>query len=151
MALFNLNNEEVDQNLRTTGTQLLLLTAGQATYRVNPAIISPTKSRLLLGGVQVKMISFAREPPYRTPLLIKCCVYANPFEKSSPGVQQSMSRVNLLKQSISESTSMAMVEHAQAEKQLGKPNKDQNYFWLEWMQVNFLPHLKLLDTHVQLN
>lgn len=53
LALFNLNNEEVDQNLRTTGTQMLLLTAGQATYRVNSAIISPTKSRLLLGGVQV--------------------------------------------------------------------------------------------------
>ena len=51
LALFNLNNEETDINLRTTGTQMLLLTAGMATYRVHAEIISPTKSRLLLGGV----------------------------------------------------------------------------------------------------
>jgi len=67
LALFNLNNEEVDMNLRTTGTQILILTAGMATYRVNKAIIAPTKSRILLGGIQIKLISFAREPPYRTP------------------------------------------------------------------------------------
>ena len=81
LALFNLNNEETDLNLRTTGTQMLLLTAGMATYRVNSGIISPTKERLLLGGVQVRLISFAREPPYKTPILIKCCRYTNPFEK----------------------------------------------------------------------
>lgn len=81
LALFNLNNEETDLNLRTTGTQMIILTAGMATYRVNSGIISPTKERILLGGVQVKLISFAREPPYKTPLLIKCCHYKNPFEK----------------------------------------------------------------------
>ena len=27
------------------------------------------------------MISFAREPPYKTPVLLKCCRYTNPFEK----------------------------------------------------------------------
>lgn len=84
LALFNLNNEEVDINLRTTGTQMLILTAGMATYRVNGGIIAPTKSRMLLGGVQVRMISFAREPPYPTPLLISCCKYTNPFEKKAP-------------------------------------------------------------------
>ena len=51
LALFNLNNEETDLNLRTTGTQMILITAGMATYRVNSGIISHTKERLLLGGV----------------------------------------------------------------------------------------------------
>jgi len=52
---------------------MLMLTAGMATYRVNSEIIAPTKGRIILGGVPVKMISFAREPPYPTPLLIECC------------------------------------------------------------------------------
>ena len=75
LALFNQNNAEIDINLRTTGTYLMILTAGCATYRVNSDIISPTKSRILLGGIPVHMISFAKEPPYKTPLLIKCCSY----------------------------------------------------------------------------
>ena len=45
LALFNLNNEEIDINLRATGCQLIILSAGSATYRVNKDIISPTKSR----------------------------------------------------------------------------------------------------------
>ena len=51
--------------------------------KVNQAIIAPTKSRILLGGILVKLISFAKEPPYKTPQLIECCRYTNPFEKKS--------------------------------------------------------------------
>ena len=35
LSLFNLNNEEIDLNLRTTGTQLIILSAGYGTYRIN--------------------------------------------------------------------------------------------------------------------
>ena len=64
LALFNLNNEEIDINLRATGCQLIILSAGSATYRVNKDIISPTKSRLLLGGTPVALICLTKEPPY---------------------------------------------------------------------------------------
>ena len=83
LALFNQNNQEIDLNLRTTGTYMMILTAGCATYRVNSDIITPTKSRILLGGIPVHMVSFAKEPPYKTPLLIKCCSYQNPFQRKN--------------------------------------------------------------------
>ena len=62
-----------------TGVSIMILTAGCATYRVNSDIISPTKSRVILAGIPVHMISFSKEPPYQTPLLIQCCSYLNPF------------------------------------------------------------------------
>ena len=79
LALFNQGNQEVDINLKMTGVSMMILTAGCATYKVNSDIISPTKSRVILSGIPVHMISFSKEPPYQTPLLIKCCEYRNPF------------------------------------------------------------------------
>lgn len=80
LALFNLNNEEEDQNLRQTGQQLLIITAGYGAYRINANVVEPTKSRVLLGGIPIQLISLNRKPAYRTPLLINCCTYANPFK-----------------------------------------------------------------------
>jgi len=53
LSLFNLNNEEIDQNLRNTGQQLMIVTAGHGAYRVNIDIIEPTKSRIILGGIPI--------------------------------------------------------------------------------------------------
>ena len=83
LALFNQGNQEVDINLKMTGVSMMILTAGCATYKVNSDIISPTKSRVILSGIPVHMISFSKEPPYQTPLLIKFCEYRNPF-RSDP-------------------------------------------------------------------
>jgi len=80
LALFNLNNEEEDQNLKSTGQQLLIVTAGQGAYRINANVIEPTKSRVLLGGIPIQLISMKERPPYKTPLLVNCCTYANPFK-----------------------------------------------------------------------
>ena len=79
LACFNQGNQEIDINLKMTGVSIMILTAGCATYRVNSDIISPTKSRVILAGIPVHMISFSKEPPYQTPLLIQCCNYLNPF------------------------------------------------------------------------
>jgi len=59
LTLFELVNEDIDQKLKMTGCSLMLLTAGAATYKVNPDIISPTKGRCILGGLPVHLISFA--------------------------------------------------------------------------------------------
>ena len=53
LTLFNLNNENMDQNLKKTGHKLIILTAGNGFYRVNSEMISPTKSRVLLGGTPI--------------------------------------------------------------------------------------------------
>ena len=58
LSLFNLNNEDVDLNLRTTGTQLIILSAGYGTYRINQDILRPTKARCLLGGLPITIVSF---------------------------------------------------------------------------------------------
>jgi len=52
---------------------LNILSAGLGTYRINTDVVEPTKQRCLLGGIVVNIISFARSPPYKTPILIKCC------------------------------------------------------------------------------
>ena len=83
LALFNLNNEEEDQNLKSTGQHLLIVTAGCGTYRINANVIEPTKSRVVLGGIPIQLISLNHKPPYTTPLLINCCTYANPFKTKS--------------------------------------------------------------------
>ena len=70
----------MDQNLKKTGHKLIVLTAGNGFYRVNADMISPTKSRVYLGGTPIQMVSFAPRPPFQTPLLLKCCTYKNPFE-----------------------------------------------------------------------
>lgn len=80
LSLFNLNNENMDQNLKKTGHQLVILTAGTGSYRVNADMINPTKSRALLGGTPIQIVSFQMRPPFQTPLLIRCCTYKNPFE-----------------------------------------------------------------------
>ena len=80
LALFNLNNEEEDQNLKSTGQQLLIVTAGFGAYRINANVIEPTKSRVILGGIPIQLISMNQRPPYKTPLLVNCCTYANPFK-----------------------------------------------------------------------
>ena len=46
LSLFDLNNENLDQNLKRTGHQLIVLTAGAGIYRVNADMIGPTKSRV---------------------------------------------------------------------------------------------------------
>ena len=115
--------------MRTTGTYLMILTAGCATYRVNSDIITPTKSRILLGGIPVHMVSFAKEPPYKTPLLIKCCSYQNPFQRKNVA-QHFTSQNNFV---INEN----------------QPN-DKMHFLLDWIQVSYLHHVKLLETHVPL-
>ena len=84
LSLFNQGNQEIDLNLKMTGVSIMLLTAGCATYKVNADIIAPTKSRVVLAGVPIQMISFSKEPPYQTPLLIKCCSYRNPFKTEEP-------------------------------------------------------------------
>lgn len=43
ISLFNLNNEDVDQNLKCTGHQLMIISAGIGVYRVNPEMMRPTK------------------------------------------------------------------------------------------------------------
>ena len=53
MSLFNLNNENIDQNLKKTGHSLIIVTAGTGAYRVNTEIINPTKSRVLIGGTPI--------------------------------------------------------------------------------------------------
>ena len=83
LALFNLNNEEEDQNLKSTGQQLLIVTAGYGAYRINANVTEPTKSRVLLGGIPIQLISLNHKPPYQTPLLVNCCTYANPFKTKS--------------------------------------------------------------------
>jgi hypothetical protein len=51
--LFLLINEDIDQSLKITGTQLMILTAGSGTYRINPGMESPTKDRIILGGLPI--------------------------------------------------------------------------------------------------
>ena len=47
---------------------------------MNANIVDPTKSRVLLGGIPIQIISLNRKPAYQTPLLINCCTYKNPFK-----------------------------------------------------------------------
>jgi hypothetical protein len=60
VSMFNLINEDKDINLKCTGISMLILTAGQGTYRVNTEIISPTKSRAILSGLPIHILSFQR-------------------------------------------------------------------------------------------
>jgi hypothetical protein len=60
LTLFNLNNEDMDLNLRTTGAQLFIVSAGQGTYRINSSMLSPTKNRCILGGLPVHLICLQR-------------------------------------------------------------------------------------------
>lgn len=53
VCMFHLINEDTDKSLKCTGINLLLLTAGQGTYRVNTEIISPTKQRVILSGLPI--------------------------------------------------------------------------------------------------
>ena len=99
----------------------MILTAGCATYRVNADIIAPTKSRILLGGIPVHMVSFAKEPPYKTPLLMKCCSYQNPFQRNK-------------------GQNNAVLDDESA--------NDKQHFLLDWIKVSYLHHVKLLETHV---
>lgn len=59
---------------------MLIVTAGSGAYRVNAEIVNPTKSRVLLGGIPIQIVSMSKKPPYQTPLLINCCTYQNPFK-----------------------------------------------------------------------
>lgn len=43
-------------------------------------MVTPTKSRVLLGGTLVRVICLQPRPPFLTPLLMRCCTYANPFK-----------------------------------------------------------------------
>lgn len=79
LSLFDLNNENMDQNLKKTGHQLLVLSAGAGFWRINAAMLRPTKSRVLLGGTPVRVICLQPRPPFQTPLLIRCCDYSSPF------------------------------------------------------------------------
>ena len=114
-----------------TGTQLMILTAGQGTYRVNANIVSPTKSRCLLGGLPVQMVSFARKPPYRTPLLINCCSYSNPFKREDRGLVTEKDGYR-----------QQLYKHPQETKGLSK------YFQPDWIDIKFLHSIKLLETHL---
>lgn len=78
--MFNLNNENMDQNLKKTGHQLIALIAGTGAYKVNAEMVNPTKSRALLGGTSIQIVSLALKPPFQTPVMIRCCTYKNPFE-----------------------------------------------------------------------
>jgi len=60
LSLFSLNNEDIDLNLKTTGKQLLIVSAGLATYRINVDILAPTKARVILGGLPIHLISLQR-------------------------------------------------------------------------------------------
>jgi hypothetical protein len=85
-------NEDIDQNLKITGSQLLILTAGSGSYRVNPGMVSPTKDRIILGGLPILMISFAQQPPYKTPLFISSQQYENPFSKDERDIKTGTGR-----------------------------------------------------------
>jgi hypothetical protein len=65
---------------------LLIVTAGVGTYRINANVIEPTKSRVLLGGIPIQMISLNTKPPYKTPLFVNCCTYDNPFKSNKINV-----------------------------------------------------------------
>ena len=54
----------MDQNLKKTGHQLIILSAGAGAYRVNAEMIIPTKSRALLGGTPIQIISLTMKPPF---------------------------------------------------------------------------------------
>jgi len=45
--------------LKKTGHQLIIVTAGQGVYRVNANMINHTKSRALLGGTPVHLVSLS--------------------------------------------------------------------------------------------
>jgi hypothetical protein len=87
LTLFHLVNDDIDQNLKVTGAQLMILSAGTGTYRVVPAIANPTKDRIICGGLPVNLISFGQQPPYKTPLFVNCCSYENPFVKEEQGIK----------------------------------------------------------------
>jgi len=53
-------NEEVDLNLKATGIHLIVITAGQGVWRINPELFKPTKSRVSLGGLPVHVVSLNR-------------------------------------------------------------------------------------------
>jgi hypothetical protein len=92
LTLFNLNNENMDQNLKKTGHQLLILIAGTGSFKINAEMLEPTKSRALLGGTPITIVSFAMRPPFQTPLMIRCCTYKNPFETHQKLVQKEVQR-----------------------------------------------------------
>ena len=132
VCFFNLINEATDLNLKCTGIFLMVLTAGQGTYRVNTEMISPTKSRAILGGLPIHMISFQRQPPYKTPLLIKCCSYQSPFKKTDTNIITGQMKL-IKKTSVAEK----------------KPTKcKQTYSIPEWIEITYLHHIKLLETHL---
>lgn len=62
---------------------MLIITAGHGVYRINANVIEPTKSRVVLGGIPIQLISLNQQPPFKTPLLISCCTYTNPFKTIS--------------------------------------------------------------------
>jgi len=40
----------------------MIITGGSGQYRVNAEIVEPTKSRVLLGGVPIQIISLNKKP-----------------------------------------------------------------------------------------
>lgn len=42
----------------------MIITAGYGTYRVNAEAVGPTKSRALLGGIPIQIVSLNKKPSY---------------------------------------------------------------------------------------
>ena len=126
VCMFHLINEDKDQSLKCTGINLLILTAGQCTYRVNTDIISPTKQRVIVSGLPIQIISFQRQPPYKTPLLIKCCSYQSPFHQVNTNIKTNMKKTP--------NSSPVQVKCAET------------YRIPDWIEVTYLPHIRLLET-----
>ncbi|CDW71794.1 UNKNOWN [Stylonychia lemnae] len=157
LALFNLNNEEEDQNLKTTGQQLMIITGGTGQYRVNADIVEPTKSRVLLGGVPIQIISLNKKPAYKTPLLINCCTYKNPFKTKTQGVlikngfagghQIIESPTSIGSKQFIEKLNGSFQESPQTQSK--QNNNYPAYFFPYWIDIVYLYSTKLFETHFQ--
>eukprot|EP00347_Sterkiella_histriomuscorum_P009116 403342460 len=162
LALFNLNNEEEDQNLKTTGQQLMIISAGSGSYRVNADIVDPTKSRVLLGGIPIQIVSLCKRPNFKTPLLINCCSYQNPFKNKTQSVVMHYGNIGALSPMIIESPTSfggrgmqerlnsSFQEQSSPMTKTAQQNENMlpDYFYPYWMDIVYLCSTKLFETHL---
>jgi len=124
----------------------MILTAGFGAHRVNPSIVRHTKNRVLLGGVPVQMVSLNRRPPYRTPLLISCCKYKNPFVEETK---------DLMTQSVTSNradTDLSWGDPEIQKRRLSrtpslKPKGNRTHFYPYWMEIIYLHHSRIFESH----
>ena len=110
------------------------MTAGYGAYRINANVIEPTKSRVLLGGIPIQLISLNHKPAYKTPLLINCCTYTNPFKTKTKNKQGELVEIQ---EALSPLQGDSKVDN----------NSHPPYYYPYWLDLIYLPQTKIFEAH----